>query len=92
MHSVDKQLPILDGAVGVLQVQRAGPNRLDLRTGQLNAGFIFLLNVVVMESLAVLRRGFDSLFLRRTHLFYRGMFKLYHSKLKYTTFFRWLQV
>ena len=69
MHTVDEQLAVLDGAVGVLQIQRAGPDGLDLRAEQLNAGLVPVLHEVVVEGLAVLGRDLDALFLRGAHLF-----------------------
>ena len=64
METVDKQLSVLHGAVGILQVQRSSPDRLDLRTEQLNACFIFILHEVVVNGFSVLRRDLDASFFR----------------------------
>ena len=68
MHALDEQLAVLDRAVGVLQVQRAGPDGLDLRAEKLNARLILILHKVVVKGFAVLGRDLDSLFLRMAHL------------------------
>ena len=68
MHPVDEQLSALDGAVGILEVQRTRPDRLDLRAEQLHTGLIAVLHEVVVKGLAVLGRDFNSFFLRGRHL------------------------
>ena len=73
VHAMDEQLPVLHGAVGVLQVQRAGPDRLDLRAEQLHTGLVPILHEVVVEGLAVLGRDLDALFLRGAHLSSTGI-------------------
>ncbi len=62
MHPVDEQLPILYRTVGVLQIQRSGPDGLDLRARKLDARLVPVLHEVVVEGLAVLGRDLDSFF------------------------------
>ncbi len=66
---MDEQLPILYRTVGVLQIQRSGPDGLDLRARKLDARLVAVLHEVVVEGLAVLGRDLDSLLLRGAHLF-----------------------
>ena len=49
MHPVDEQFPVLHGAVGVLQVEGAGPDGFHLRARQFNPRLIFFLHIVVVE-------------------------------------------
>ena len=68
MHAVDEEFSVLDGTIGVLQVQRTGTDGLHFRARQLDAGLVFVLHEVVVESLAVLGRDLDPPFLRGAHL------------------------
>ena len=65
---MDEQLPILYRTVGVLQIQRSGPDGLDLRARKLDARLVPVLHEVVVEGLPVLRGNLDSPFLRGAHL------------------------
>ena len=68
MQAVNEQLPVLHGAVRILQIQRAGTNRFHFRTRQLNAGLVPILHEVVVVGFPILRRDFDSFLLRGVHL------------------------
>ena len=73
VHPMNEQLPVLYCTIGVLQVQRTGPNGFDLCSSQLHAGLVPVLHEVVVKGLAVLRRDLDSLFLRGAHLSSAGI-------------------
>ena len=80
MHSVEEQLSALDGAVGILQIQRTRPDGLDLCAEKLDPGLIFVLHEVVVDGLAVLCRDFDSLLLRGVRLLAsRKVLLVYHG-------------
>ena len=63
MHAVGENFSLLGLAVGILQVQRAGSDALDLRAEQLHAGLVALLHEVVVERLAVLGGDLDAFLL-----------------------------
>ena len=53
MHPVEEHLSVFDDAEGVLQVHISLADGLDLRAAQLNAGFVFVFNEVVVKGLSV---------------------------------------
>ena len=53
MHAVDRHLPVLDDAEGVLQVHLAHADGLDLGAVQLDAGLVFVLHEIVMIGLPI---------------------------------------
>ena len=61
---MDEELPVLHGAIGVFQVQRPGPDGLDLGAEQFDAGLIAVLHEVVVKRFPVLRGDFHTLLLR----------------------------
>ena len=63
MHPVGKNLSVLGLAIGILQIQRTGPDALDLRAEQLHPGLIAILHEIVMERLAVLGGDLNAFFL-----------------------------
>ena len=59
MQPAGKQLSILDGAEGILQIHLTGPDGLDLGPEELDAGLKALEDEVFVKGLAVLRDLFD---------------------------------
>ena len=53
MHTHHEHLAVLDGAIAILQIDRTGPEALDLGAGKGNAAFIGLLHEIVVPGLAV---------------------------------------
>ena len=68
VHAVYPQLSILNRTIGILEVQRTGPDGLHLCTRQLNSRLISVLHKIIMIGLAVLCRDFHAPFLREAHL------------------------
>ena len=60
MQAVGVDLAVPRHAVGVLQVQGAGTDGLDLRAEQLHTGLKAILHEIVVERLAVLRGDLDA--------------------------------
>ena len=54
VHLAHEEFPVVDGAVGVLEIDRAGAQTLDLGAEQLNARFIAFLYKIFMPRLFVL--------------------------------------
>ena len=77
MEAVYKQLSVLHGAVGILQIQRAGADGLDLRAEQLDAGLVLILHKIVVEGLAVLRRDLDASLFRIGSPHFAGKWGIY---------------
>ena len=73
MHTVDEQFAVLHGAVRIFQIHGACPDGLDFRAAQLDPGLVLVLHEVIVVGLAVLRRDFDSFFLREDHLAFREL-------------------
>ena len=60
VEAVGVHLAVLGHAEGVLQVQGAGADGLDLRAEQLDAGLVAVLHEVVVVRLAVLGNGLGA--------------------------------
>ena len=58
MHSHKEDLAVFDVAEGIFQIKVDLPNGFELGARQLDAGFKFILDEVIVEGLAVLRNGF----------------------------------
>lgn len=63
VHLTHKQFPVVDGAVGILEIDRAGTQALDLGAEQLNARLIAFLYKIFMPRLFVLRDDLSTCFL-----------------------------
>ena len=68
MHPVEEHLSVFDDAEGVLQVHISLADGLDLRAAQLNAGFVFVFNEVVVKGLSVRGQLFHRLLSHPGHL------------------------
>ena len=60
MHTVDKHLAVFKVAEGILQIDLSLTNGLDLGADEFDAGFVTLLNEIIMECLWILRTDLDS--------------------------------
>ena len=65
MHAADKQLAVLHGAEGILQIDLTGPDGFDLRARKLDPGLEAIQHKVFMKSLAVIGNLLYALLLRR---------------------------
>jgi hypothetical protein len=55
MHAAGEELPVLDGAEGILEIHLTGADGFDLGPEKLDPGFKALKHKVFMKSLAILR-------------------------------------
>lgn len=60
VHIVDEDLAIFDSAVGFLEIDLAKANRLDLGSGQHQAGFIDIFDEVVVPGFFVVGNNFNG--------------------------------
>ena len=83
MHAADKKLPIFHGAEGVLEVDIARADGLDLRPGEFNARLKALKHKVFMKSLAVARYLLYAQLLRHVRFTSsRFTVSFYHTAMK----------
>ena len=68
VHLVKDQLAVFDAAPGILQIQRAGPDGLDLGTHQLDTGFVFFFDEIFMPGFPVGGHDFYGLLFQIAHL------------------------